>query len=72
MNLSILPIGQPGRIAAVAVEPGFALRLGELGLRVGADVQVVHHTRAGCLIAVGTDRVALDHRSCANVSITTS
>ncbi|MCL2455786.1 MAG: ferrous iron transport protein A [Micrococcales bacterium] len=70
MNLSALPAGRDARIVGLDVEPGLALRMGELGLRVGTVVRVTHHGGlAGRVVAVGSDRFALDLDACRGVRL---
>ncbi|MCL2466060.1 MAG: ferrous iron transport protein A [Micrococcales bacterium] len=70
MDLTTFPTGHDARIVAVDTEPGLALRMGELGLRVGAVVQIVHHAHgAGRVVAVGADRIALDLVACQGVRL---
>lgn len=70
MNLATFPSGQDARIVGLDAEPGLALRMSELGLRVGAVVRVVHHARGGGrVVAVGTDRLALDLAACRGVRL---
>lgn len=70
MNLATFPTGHDAQIVGLDTEPGLALRMSELGLRVGAVVRVVHHARGGGrVVAVGADRIALDLVACQGVRL---
>ncbi len=70
MNLARCGEGTAARIVEVDVEPGMCLRLGELGLRPGALVEVTHDGgRQGRVLAVGAERFALDARTCALIAV---
>lgn len=70
MNLARCGEGIAARIVEVDVEPGMCLRLGELGLRPGALVEVTHDGgRQGRVLAVGAERFALDARTCALIAV---
>ena len=69
MNLRTSPVGLDVQIVGLDVEPGLALRMCELGLRAGAVVRVTHHGAAGRVVAVGSDRFALDLDACSGVHL---
>jgi len=70
VDLTTFPAGHEARIVALDAEPALALRMSELGLRVGAVVRVVHHARGGGrVVAVGADRIALDVAACRGVHL---
>lgn len=70
MDLACCDEGVCARIVDVDVEPGMCLRLGELGLRRGAFVEVTHDAgRQGRVVAVGAERFALDARTCALIVV---
>jgi len=70
VNLATFPTGHDAQIVGLDTEPGLALRMSELGLRVGAVVRVVHHARGGGrVVAVGADRIALDLVACQGVRL---
>lgn len=49
------------RVTAIASAPGAALRLRELGLGPGAEIEILHSAGSGTrLVAVGHSRFALD------------
>ncbi len=58
-TLDAVPIG--GRARITAIEGGRSLhrRLLGLGLRVGAEVQVLHHRGRGVVVASAGNRIAL-------------
>jgi Fe2+ transport system protein FeoA len=70
VDLSALPVGRSGRIVDLDTEVGLALRMGELGLRSGTVVSVVHHGGAtGRVVSIGGDRFALDLAACRAVRL---
>lgn len=70
MDLACCTEGVRARILDVDVEPGMCLRLGELGLRPGALVEVTHDAgRQGRVLALGAERFALDARTCALIAV---
>lgn len=70
MDLSRCAVGAATRIVDVDVEPGMRRRLGELGLRPGAVVQVTQDVRRqGRVLAVGAERFALDVRTCTLIAV---
>jgi ferrous iron transport protein A len=58
-SLSQMPIGGRARIVRIAGGRQLALRLLGLGLRVGAEVTVLHHRGGGLVVLHGETRVAL-------------
>ncbi len=70
MEIGRWPTGVDARVTAVDVAPADLLRLGELGLRTGARVRVTHKAAfGGRVVAVGTDRFAVDARTCAHIQV---
>lgn len=64
--------GAMGRVLAVDLAPAHRQRLAELGLRPGADVQVVQRTAGGgVVVSVGGGRVALDATTARRITIGT-
>lgn len=57
--LNLLPVGTRARIARILGGQGLSLRLMGLGLRVGAEVQILHHRGRGVVVATAGTRVAL-------------
>ncbi|GAA6527334.1 FeoA family protein [Intrasporangium sp. DVR] len=55
------PLGSTVVLAAPRLEAATTRRLGELGLRAGTEVVILHRTAGrGRVIATGTTRIALD------------
>jgi ferrous iron transport protein A len=59
LTLDRLPVGARARIVAIYGGRGLMRRLMGLGLRVGTDVNVVHHRGRGVVIAAAGNRIAL-------------
>jgi ferrous iron transport protein A len=57
--LSSLPVGARARIAAIDGGRNLTRRLLALGLRVGSEVQLLHHRGRGVVIASAGNRIAL-------------
>lgn len=73
MELGDLTTDTDGRVVAVDLEHGVRLRLSELGLRVGALVRVTHRAAfGGRVVAIGTDRFAVDARTCSRIQVAAS
>lgn len=66
--LETLPVGGSGRVIDIDGEHEFVTRLCEVGLRPGADIQMV---QAGnpCIVAVGTHRLSLRGERLATVLV---
>ncbi len=58
-SLDTLPIGGHARIAAIQGGRNLHRRLMGLGLRVGAEVNVLHHRGRGVVVASAGNRIAL-------------
>jgi ferrous iron transport protein A len=59
LTLERLPTGGRARITAVAGGRTLLRRLMGLGLRVGSEVEVLHHRGRGVVIASAGNRIAL-------------
>lgn len=60
MTLNQVPVGSTARLAGTSAHPS-SRRLAELGLRPGADVQVMRRTAGGGrLLGLGHSRMAVD------------
>lgn len=59
MPLSRVPIGAKGRIATIGGGSALHLRLLGLGLRVGSEVEILHHRGRGVVVATAGTRIAL-------------
>ena len=59
ISLNTLPQGGRGRIAAIDGGRNLLRRLLGLGLRVGSEIQVLHHRGRGVVIATAGNRIAL-------------
>jgi Fe2+ transport system protein FeoA len=60
VTLNQVPVGTTARLATTTVHPS-SRRLAELGLRPGADVQVMRRTAGGGrLLGLGHSRMAVD------------
>jgi ferrous iron transport protein A len=57
--LTQLPIGGLARIVEVRANPQTIRRLLGLGLRVGSEVNVLHHRGRGVVVASSGNRIAL-------------
>ncbi len=57
--LSQLPLGSRARIRVIRGGRDLGRRLLGLGLRVGSEVEVLHHRGRGVVLAVGDTRIAL-------------
>jgi ferrous iron transport protein A len=69
-SLSALPPGSTARLCDVRLATAARLRLAELGLRPGAVVRVVNRTPGGgCVVGLGTSRVAVDRHTARNVAV---
>lgn len=70
MDLRSCAVGAGVSVQALAVGPADASRLGALGLRVGTVVHVVNRGAAGAtVLALGSDRLALDGATCAAIDV---
>ena len=58
-SLDSLPVGSHARIAAILGGRNLHRRLMGLGLRVGAEVDVLHHRGRGVVVASAGNRIAL-------------
>ena len=58
-SLDSLPVGSRARIAAIQGGRNLHRRLMGLGLRVGAEVDVLHHRGRGVVVASAGNRIAL-------------
>lgn len=58
-SLDTLPIGGHARIAAIRGGRKLHRRLMGLGLRVGSEVDVLHHRGRGVVVASDGNRIAL-------------
>ncbi len=71
MDLRLCPAGTSVEVSWVELDDAERARLRELGLREGAVVHVVHCSAfGGRVIAVGSDRLAIDGRTCACIGVT--
>lgn len=69
-TLSALRPGRAARLRELDLAPATRLRLAELGLRPGAVVRVVNRTPGGgCVVGLGTSRVAVDLRTARLVTV---
>ena len=59
VSLDTLPIGECARIAAINGGHTLHRRLMGLGLRVGSEVNVLHHRGRGVVVASAGNRIAL-------------
>ncbi|WP_425956940.1 FeoA family protein [Xylanimonas sp. McL0601] len=70
MDLRLCPAGTAAEVRWVDLDEDERARLRELGLREGAVVHVVHcGAFGGRVIAVGSDRFAIDGRTCACIGV---
>jgi ferrous iron transport protein A len=70
MDLGSWPTDTAARVVAVDLEHVTRLRLSELGLRAGAIVRVTHRAAfGGRVVAIGTDRFAVDGRTCTRIEL---
>ena len=58
-SLDALPVGGHARIAAIQGGRNLHRRLMGLGLRVGSEVDVLHHRGRGVVVASAGNRIAL-------------
>ena len=69
MRLSQAPLATPLVLTAFGI--GDPLRMRELGLRVGAVLEVVQRAGfGGRVLTIGPTRIALDHVTCAALDVT--
>lgn len=69
MTLNQVPVGSNARLAATAAHPA-SRRLAELGLRPGAEVQVMRRTSGGGrLLGVGHSRMAVDRATLRSLDV---
>jgi ferrous iron transport protein A len=59
LSLDALPIGSRARIIAIRGGRELHRRLMGLGLRVGTEIQVLHHRGRGVVVGSGGNRIAL-------------
>jgi ferrous iron transport protein A len=59
VTLESAPIGSRVRITAIQGGRGLHRRLMGLGLRVGSEVEVLHHRGSGVVVASAGNRIAL-------------
>lgn len=70
MRLTTAPLRTPLRLVDFPCSPRHALRVKELGLRVGNTFVVTQKAGfGGLVINVGGSRVAVDHASAARISV---
>jgi ferrous iron transport protein A len=70
MDLGRWPTHTEARVVDVDLDHAARLRLSELGLRAGAVVRVTHRAAfGGRVVAIGSDRFAVDARTCARIEI---
>ena len=68
MRLSDAPLATPLVLTGLGI--GDALRMRELGLRVGAVLEVVQRAGfGGRVLTLGPTRIALDHVTCAALHV---
>jgi len=71
VDLRLCPAGTQAEVRWVDLEDDERARLREIGVREGAVVHVVHCGAFGArVIAVGSDRIAIDGRTCACIGVT--
>lgn len=70
LPLECLPAGRGGRIVDVDGEQEFVARLHEIGLRPGADVELVQPGNP-CIVAIGPHRLSLRGDRLATVLVET-
>ncbi|MDR0482079.1 MAG: ferrous iron transport protein A [Cellulomonadaceae bacterium] len=72
MELQLCPAGTEATVEWVNLEPDERQRLRELGIAEGATVHVIHCGMFGSrVIAVGSDRFAIDGKTCACIQVST-
>ena len=59
LSLDTLPIGWRARIVSILGGRNLHRRLMGLGLRVGSEVEILHHRRRGVVVACAGNRIAL-------------
>lgn len=59
VSLDAVPIGGRARISAILGGRNLHRRLMGLGLRLGSEVEVLHHHGRGVVVASGGNRIAL-------------
>lgn len=59
ISLDTVPVGSRARIAAIQGGRALHRRLMGLGLRLGSEVEVLHHRGRGVVVASGGNRIAL-------------
>jgi len=70
MDLGICPTGSAVRVRWVDLDDGERARLRELGIREGAVLHVVNCGAFGArVVAIGSDRFAIDGRTCACIAV---
>jgi len=57
--LAELPVGTLARLVEIRGGRQLARRLLALGLRIGSEIQVLHHRSSGLVVSHGATRVAL-------------
>lgn len=69
MTLNQVPVGSSARLASTSAHPS-SRRLAELGLRPGADVQVMRRTSGGGrLLGLGHSRMAVDRATLRSLDV---
>ena len=69
MRLSEAPLATPLVLTTLGI--GDPLRMRELGLRIGAVLEVVQRAGfGGRVLTIGPTRIALDHVTCAALDVT--
>lgn len=70
MNLGICPIGSAVTVRWIDLDDDERTRMRELGIREGAVLHVVNCGAFGSrVVAVGSDRFAIDGRTCACIAV---
>ena len=70
MKLNLCPEGTAAVVEWLDLDPADRTRLRELGIREGAVVHVIQCAAFnGRVIAVGSDRFAVDGRTCACITV---
>lgn len=70
MRLSDCRRLERARLVHIDVDPAFRLRLQELGVRVGAEFQLVNRAAfGGVVMNIAGTRIAVDRRSAAGIEV---
>jgi len=71
MDLGICPIGSAVKVRSLDLDDEERSRMRELGIREGAVLHVVNCGAFGSkVVAIGSDRFAIDGRTCACIMVT--